>query len=78
MTTSAKDSKGTRPATTEVMVLINVPAAPPSDDESTIKVAPKKDNKDKDKLIGLKLKKSLPKIDKPGNWKHGSVADGES
>ncbi|KUJ19596.1 SCA7-domain-containing protein [Mollisia scopiformis] len=61
MTTSAKDSK----------------AAPPSDDESTIKVAPKKDSKDKDKdkPNGLKLKKSLPKIDKPGNWRHGSVAD---
>jgi hypothetical protein len=80
MTTSAKDNKGTRPGKSEVMVLMNVPAAPPSDDESTIKVAPKKDSNpnSKDKPLGLKLKKSIPKIDKAGSWKHGSVVDGES
>lgn len=57
-------------------MLINVPAAPAgpsstlSDSESTIKVAPKS----KDKSDGnqkLKLKKSLPKIDKAGNWRGG-------
>lgn len=46
------------------------------DAESTIKVAPKKDsNGTGGKVNGLKLKKSLPKIDKPGNWRHGSVID---
>ncbi|KAH6665027.1 hypothetical protein B0J14DRAFT_621080 [Halenospora varia] len=44
-----------------------------SDDESTIKVAPKKDIKDK--LIGIKLKKPPPKHNKPGNWRDGSVID---
>ena len=44
-----------------------------SDDESTIKVAPtKKDGKEK----ALKLKKSAPKQNKPGNWRDGSVIDG--
>ncbi|RDL34469.1 Uncharacterized protein BP5553_07597 [Venustampulla echinocandica] len=45
-----------------------------SDDDSTIKVAPKKENKDK--LIGtIKLKKPPPKHNKPGNWRDGSVID---
>ena len=44
-----------------------------SDDESTIKVAPtKKDGKEK----ALKLKKSAPKQNKPGNWRDASVIDG--
>lgn len=52
------------------------PGAPaPSDDESTIKVAPKKELKDK--LNGtIKLKKPPPKHSKPGNWRDGSVIDG--
>ncbi|KAH8653242.1 SCA7, zinc-binding domain-containing protein [Tricladium varicosporioides] len=44
-----------------------------SDDESTIKVAPKKDMKDK--LTGIKLKKPPPKHNKPGNWRDGSIID---
>ncbi|TVY57358.1 SAGA-associated factor 73 [Lachnellula cervina] len=45
-------------------------AALASDDESTIKVAPKKDGNPK-----LKLKKPAPKHSKPGNWRDGSVVD---
>ena len=49
------------------------PASIGSDDESTIKVAPtKKDGREK----ALKLKKSAPKQNKPGNWRDGSVIDG--
>ncbi|CZR69990.1 related to SGF73-SAGA associated factor [Phialocephala subalpina] len=60
---SAKDSKAERPSDLD-------------DTESTIKVAPKKDNGGgTGKVNGLKLKKSLPKIDKPGNWRLGSVVD---
>ncbi|KAF4634648.1 hypothetical protein G7Y89_g3467 [Cudoniella acicularis] len=50
--------------------------AAPSDEESTIKVAPKKDMKEK--LIGtIKLKKPPPKHNKPGNWRDGSIIDEE-
>ncbi|KAK0106746.1 hypothetical protein ONS96_004364 [Cadophora gregata f. sp. sojae] len=46
-----------------------------SDDESTIKVAPKKETKDKPTGT-IKLKKPPPKHNKPGNWRDGSVVDG--
>ncbi|TVY83692.1 SAGA-associated factor, partial [Lachnellula suecica] len=45
-----------------------------SDDESTIKVAPTK----KDKTSAqFKLRKPPPKHNKPGNWRDGSVIDGD-
>ena len=45
-----------------------------SDDDSTIKVAPKKP---KDKATGvIKLKKPAPKHSDPGNWQEGRVIDG--
>merc|ERR1712093_524881 len=46
-----------------------------SDDESTIKVAPKKETKDKPTGT-IKLKKPPPKHNKPRNWRDGSVVDG--
>lgn len=49
------------------------PASMASDDDSTIKVAPKKT---KDKPTGkIKLKTAVPKQNKPGNWRDGSVID---
>ncbi|KAI9641529.1 SAGA complex subunit Sgf73 [Ciborinia camelliae] len=45
-----------------------------SDDDSTIKVAPKRERGDK--LLGnIKLKKQPPKHNKPGNWRDGSIID---
>lgn len=44
------------------------------DDEATIKVASKKNAKDKANGI-IKLKKPAPKHSKPGNWKDGTVID---
>jgi SAGA-associated factor 73 len=41
----------------------------------TIKVAPKKEGKDKPSTT-IKLKKPAPKHNKPGNWRDGSVIDG--
>lgn len=46
-----------------------------SDDDSTIKVAPKKVAKDKP-AGKIKLKTPAPKQNKPGNWRDGSVIDG--
>lgn len=40
--------------------------------DQTIKVASKKDSKN----ATIKLKKSVPKHSKPGNWMDGSVIDG--
>lgn len=40
--------------------------------DQTIKVASKKDSK----TATIKLKKSVPKHNKPGNWMDGSVVDG--
>lgn len=48
-------------------------AAPASEDETTIKVAPKKDLKDGK----LKLKRPKQKITNPGNWRDSSIVDGE-
>ncbi|KAH8784506.1 SCA7, zinc-binding domain-containing protein [Hyaloscypha sp. PMI_1271] len=45
-----------------------------SDDDSTIKVAPKKVAKDKP-AGKIKLKTPAPKQNKPGNWRDGSVID---
>ncbi len=45
-----------------------------ADDEATIKVASKKDPKDKPNGI-IKLKKPPPKPKLPGNWKEGSYVD---
>lgn len=44
-------------------------------EDDTIKVASKKDIKDKSSG-GFKLKKPAPKYVKPGNWRDGSVIDG--
>jgi len=45
-----------------------------SEDDSTIKVAPKKP---KDKTAGvIKLKKPAPKHSEPGNWQEGRIIDG--
>ncbi|EOO04398.1 putative saga complex component protein [Phaeoacremonium minimum UCRPA7] len=46
------------------------------DDEATIKVASKKNAKDKPNGI-IKLKKPAPKHSKPGNWKDGTVIDND-
>jgi SAGA-associated factor 73 len=43
-------------------------------DDDTIKVASKKEGKDKAGTI--KLKKPAPKHKLPGNWRDGSVIDG--
>ncbi|CZT49471.1 related to SGF73-SAGA associated factor [Rhynchosporium secalis] len=48
-----------------------------SDDDTTIKVAPKKEGKDKTSGT-IKLKKPPPKHNKPGNWRDGSITDGSS
>ena len=56
-----------------------------SDDESTIKVAPTKTAKDNSTSAKagasaggtIKLKRPAPKHNKPGNWRDGSVVDGE-
>jgi SAGA-associated factor 73 len=48
-----------------------------ADDEATIKVASKKDAKDKPNGI-IKLKKPPPKHKLPGNWKEGSFIDSKS
>ena len=45
-------------------------------DEDTIKVAPKKDNKDKSNGGTIKLKKPPPKHKNPGNWREGNIIDG--
>ncbi|KAF9875651.1 hypothetical protein CkaCkLH20_07032 [Colletotrichum karsti] len=44
------------------------------DDEQTIKVASKKEAKDRTNGV-IKLKKQPPKHNKPGNWREGSVID---
>ncbi|CAD6444852.1 cb8bafe8-6a00-4810-88c1-57d19072a576 [Sclerotinia trifoliorum] len=47
-----------------------------SDDDTTIKVAPKRERRGVDKLLGnIKLKKQPPKHNKPGNWREGSIID---
>lgn len=67
---------------TSVQVLIKAsPSVAPSEDESTIKVLPKKDNKEKSSSGSggtIKLKKPVPKHNKPGNWRDGSVVEGMS
>ncbi|KAM3070155.1 SAGA complex subunit Sgf73 [Clarireedia jacksonii] len=47
-----------------------------SDDDSTIKVAPKREKTDKF-LATIKLKKAVPKYSKPGNWRDGGIIDVE-
>jgi SAGA-associated factor 73 len=56
---------------------LTYPASVASDDDSTIKVAPKKVAKDKP-AGKIKLKTPAPKQNKPGNWRDGSVIDGLS
>jgi SAGA-associated factor 73 len=58
-------------------LLLTQPASVASDDDSTIKVAPKKVAKDKP-AGKIKLKTPAPKQNKPGNWRDGSVIDGAS
>lgn len=55
--------------------LLTPTASVASDDDSTIKVAPKKVIKDKP-AGQIKLKKPAPKHNKPGDWKNGSIIDG--
>jgi hypothetical protein len=75
MAASASNSKGINPPRA-IDAMLTAPAIVPSDDESTIKVAPTK-KEPKDKPNGtLKLKKPAPKHNKPGNWRDGSVIDG--
>jgi len=57
--------------------LLTRPASIASDDDSTIKVAPKKAAKDKSGGK-IKLKTPAPKQNKPGNWRDGSVIEGLS
>jgi hypothetical protein len=65
-------------AITEGAMLTSLSASlAPSDDESTIKVAPKKEIKDKPNGT-LKLKRPPPKQKNPGNWRDGSVIEGKS
>lgn len=67
-------------SSTSVQVLIKAsPSIAPSEDESTIKVQPKKESKEKSSGGGggtIKLKKPVPKHNKPGNWRDGSVVEG--
>jgi hypothetical protein len=75
MAASASNSKGI-PSSRAIDAMLTAPAIVPSDDESTIKVAPTK-KEPKDKPNGtIKLKKPAPKHNKPGNWRDGSVIDG--
>jgi SAGA-associated factor 73 len=77
MAAAAGSSKGicARCPSKSCDVLIRLQASLASDDESTIKVAPKKETKDKPNGT-IKLKKPAPKHNKPGNWRDGSVIDG--
>ncbi len=78
MAAAAGHNKGicARCASKSCNVLISLQASlAASDDENTIKVAPKKEAKDKPTGT-IKLKKPAPKISKPGNWRDGSVIDG--
>lgn len=47
-----------------------------SDDESSIKITPRKDIKAPNGTI--KLKRPAPKLKGAGNWRDGSVVDGQS
>jgi len=49
--------------------------APVASDEDTIKVLEKKKEAKKEGTI--KLKKAAPKLNKAGNWREGTVIDGE-
>ena len=61
------------------LTLIIVLAAPGTDDESSVTVTPKKELKDG--VIRpngtIKLRRPAPKHNKPGNWRDGSVVDGQ-
>ena len=46
-----------------------------SDEESTVKVTPRKEIRPNGTI---KLKRPAPKHNKPGNWRDGSVVDGLS
>jgi hypothetical protein len=50
--------------------------APGTGDEATIKVASKKDGKEKSKTGTLRLKRAQPKTPKLGIWNHAAHADG--
>jgi len=80
MAAAAGSSKGicVRCESKSCDVLICLQASLASDDENnTIKVATKKETRDKPNGI-IKLKKPAPKHNKPGNWRDGSVIDGNS
>lgn len=63
---------------TSVQVLIKASPSLAQDEESTIKVAPKKEKGVNGTGGTIKLKKPVPKHNKPGNWREGSVVDRES
>jgi hypothetical protein len=62
------------------LTLIIALTAPGTDDESSVTVTPKKELKDG--VIRpngtIKLRRPAPKHNKPGNWRDGSVVDGQS
>lgn len=58
--------------------MITASTALGTDDESPVKVTPKKEVKDGVTRPNgtIKLKRPAPKHNKPGNWRDGSVVDG--
>lgn len=62
---------------TSVQVLVKASPSVAPEDESTIKVAPKKEKGINGVTGTIKLKKPVPKHNKPGNWREGSVVDRE-
>jgi hypothetical protein len=62
------------------LTLVIALTAPGTDDESSVTVTPKKELKDG--VIRpngtIKLRRPAPKHNKPGNWRDGSVIDGQS
>jgi hypothetical protein len=62
------------------LTLLIASKVPGTDDESLVKVTLKKEVKDS--VIRpngmIKLKRPAPKHNKPGNWRDGSVVDGQS
>jgi SAGA-associated factor 73 len=60
------------------LILITASTAAGTDDETPVKVTPRKESKDG--VIRpngtIKLKRPAPKHNKPGNWRDGSVVDG--
>jgi len=64
-----------RTNSTSVQVSIKASPSVAPEDESTIKVASKRDKGINGAGGTIKLKKPVPKHNKPGNWREGSVVD---